>query len=295
MIAKDCPVCGTEMDEEHMKCLAKNKENKAIGESVKIEGQKIEFKLNDLSATIKSTELESKLNTDEIEKLEQELKSINLELNSELLPLQQNFQSQITQLINYNKSEQQILTAKDDITTLHLEKESLDKELHSKAKHEEAKVDLEYSVLKSFAEHAEKFLKAWKFPNLTTVEFNNTHSIFDLTISGRGRNSHGKGVRAISYSAFILGLLDYCILKSKPHSGFVILDSPLTTYHNNQKRENGDEVNSDMQESFFNDLSNIKNDRQIIILDNKVPSNEIISKFNYIQFSSNSIRKGFFN
>src|SRR5690606_14910697 len=144
----------------------------------------------------------------------------------------------------------------------------------------------------TFAEHTEKYLKAWKFPGLTTVEFNSSHRVFDLTISGRGRNSHGKGVRAISYSAFTFGLLDYCIEKSKPHSGFIVLDSPLTTYHNNQKRETDDEVNSDMQESFFKSLTGIKDDRQIIILDNKVPPSEIIHKFNYIQFSKDGFRTG---
>lgn len=294
LITKDCPVCGTQMDEEHLKCLAKNKENKAIGESVKIEGKKIELKLKDLNTTIKTTEIDVKLNYLEIENMEIELKAINSELNSELIPLQEIFQSQISQLINYNKTEQEILSAKDDITKLHIEKEFLEKELKSKSKPEVANVDLEYTILKTFAEHTEKYLKAWKFPGLTTVEFNSSHRVFDLTISGRGRNSHGKGVRAISYSAFTFGLLDYCIEKSKPHSGFIILDSPLTTYHNNQKRETDDEINSDMQESFFKSLTDIKDDRQIIILDNKVPPSQIIHKFNYIQFSKDGFRTGFF-
>lgn len=295
LITKDCPVCGTQMDEEHLKCLAKNKENKAIGESVKIEGQKIELKLKDLNTTIKATELDVKHNVLEIEKLDRELKAINSELNSELLPLQQNFQSQISQLINYNKTEQEILSAKDDITKLHLEKEILDKELKSKSKPEEAKVDLEYTILKAFAEHTENYLKAWKFPGLTTVEFNSNHKVFDLTISGRGRNSHGKGVRAISYSAFTFGLLDYCIEKGKPHSGFIVLDSPLTTYHNNQKREADDEVNSDMQESFYYSLMNIEENKQVIILDNKIPPSDVIKAVNYIQFSKDGNRSGFFH
>jgi hypothetical protein len=294
LITKGCPVCGTQMDEEHLKCLAKNKENKAISESVRIEGQKIELKLRDLNATIEATEIEVKLNYREIEELDNELKAINSELNSELIPLQENFQLQISQLINYNRTEQEILSAKDDITKLHLEKEHFEKELKSKSKPEEAKVDLEYTILRTFAVHAEKYLKAWKFPGLTTVEFNSNHKVFDLTISGRGRNSHGKGVRAISYSAFTFGLLNYCIEKGRPHSGFIVLDSPLTTYHNNQKREADDEVNSDMQESFFKSLTKIKDDRQVIILDNKVPSIDIIHGVNYIQFSKDGFRTGFF-
>jgi hypothetical protein len=296
LITKDCPICGTKMDEEHLKCLAKNKENKAIGESVKIEGQKIELKLKDLEATIKTTKRDTEITTVEIEKLDSSLKGINSELHSELIPLRESFQNQIKQLIDLNKAEQEIITAKKDISNLFAENNLLVKELQSKLKPEVAKVDFEYTVLKTFSEHVEKFLSAWKFPKLTSVEFNSTHKIFDLNISGRGRNSHGKGVRAVSYSAFIIGLLDYCIEESKPHSGFIVLDSPLTTYHNNQKRETDDEVNIDMQGAFFNDLTKVKNDRQIIILDNKIPPLDVISKVNYIQFSSeaNSIRKGFF-
>ena len=228
--------------------------------------------------------------------IDEDLKSINSKLNIELLPLQKNFQSQINQLIDFNKSEQAILSAKNDITKLHLEKETLEKELQSKLKPEVANVDLEYTVLKVFSEHVEKILSAWNFPGLTSVEFDKQHRVFDLSISGRGRNSHGKGVRAISYSAFTIGLLDYCIEKSKPHSGFVVLDSPLTTYHNNQKRERDDEVSSDMQVSFFKYLIEVKEDRQLIILDNKVPPNDVISEINYIQFDNeaNSIRRGFF-
>lgn len=296
LITKDCPICGTHMDEEHLKCLATNIENKAIGESVKIEGRKIGLKLEDLNSTITTTERDKTINDVLITKMEKELDVVNKELNSELLPLQQNFQTQISQLINQNKIEQEILSAKTDITKLFLDKEGLEKELKSKSKPEEAKVDLGYTILKSFSEHVEKFLKAWKFPGLTSVEFNDKHKIFDLIISGRGRNSHGKGVRALSYSAFVFGLLDYCIAKSKPHSGIIVLDSPLTTYHNNQKREKDDEIAPDMQELFFKDLAKVKDDRQIIILDNKIPPSDVISKINYIQFSNeaNSIRKGFF-
>lgn len=292
LIAKDCPVCGTHMDAEHLECLAQNDENESISESVRIEGQKIELKLKDLSETILSTEQDSKESKQKIHQLELELSALNDELQLELLPLQENFQSEIAQLMKYNKSEQEIISAKNDITKLFLEKELLDKELESKAKPEEAKVELQYSVLKAFANHAEMFLRNWDFLGLTTVEFNSHHRVFDLNISGRARNSHGKGVRAISYSAFTFGLLDYCIEKSRPHSGFILIDSPLTTYHKNQKREEGDEVEINMQDSFFQDLKNVKSDRQIIILDNKIPPNDVISSINYIQFGG--LRKGFF-
>lgn len=294
LITKDCPICGTNMDEEHLKCLADKVENKSISESIKIESQKIEIKIKDLGETITATERDKTINEALITELENILKDINKRLNSELFPLQENFKTEISKLISYNKVEQEILNNKNDISNLYYDKEILDSELKSKLKQGEANVDLGYSVLKTFTEHVEKFLKFWNFPGLTTVEFNNNHKVFDLVISERGRNSHGKGVRALSYSAFTFGLLDYCIEKFKPHSGLIVLDSPLTTYHNNQTPQAGDEISTDMQERFFEGLKNVKDDRQIIILDNKMPSAEVISKVNLIQFSKNSIRKGFF-
>lgn len=294
LITKDCPICGTQMDEEHLKCLADKIENKNIAESIKTESQKITIKIKDLNATIETTEDDKKRNESEIAIYQNNLNRINQRLQSELLPLQENFKTQISKLLNYNRIEQEIINAKNDIFNLHNDKDNLDKELKSKLKQGEAVVDLNYLILKKFAQYVEKFLKSWNFPGLTTVEFDSQHKVFDLVISARGRNSHGKGVRALSYSAFIFGLLDYCIENLKPHSGFIILDSPLTTYHNNQIPQTGDEISSDMQERFFQDLTKVKDDRQIIILDNKTPSKEISSKFNLIQFSKDGVRKGFF-
>ncbi len=296
LITTDCPVCGTIMDENHLKCFVDNIENKEIGTSIKIERKKIELKLIDLEATILSTETITNENDTLIDEKQKKFNSLVEELNNVLLPLRKNFQSQVTQLINYTTIEKDIDSAKKDIESLFGDRSKLQKELQSKTKKEVAKVDLDYSILQLFCKYVEKLLTSWRFPGLTSVEFNDKHSIFDLIISLSGRNIHGKGVRALSYSAFTFGLLDYCISESKPHSGFIVIDSPLTTYHNNQPRENGDEIDPDMQVSFFENLAKVTNDRQVIILDNKIPPSDIISKINYIKFSNepNSIRRGFF-
>lgn len=125
------------------------------------------------------------------------------------------------------------------------------------------------------------------------------HKVYDITISNRRRNSHGKGIRSLSYAAFTIGLLDYCINKGNPHPGIVVSDSPLTTYHNNKEQQimgNEDEASEDRQNAFYKYVSAIPTNRQIIILDNKIPNADIIEKVNYVQFSSDadSIRKGFF-
>lgn len=158
-----------------MKCLADNIENKSIGESIKIESQKIELKIKDLGETIFTTEKDIKINNDLILKNQEILSNLNDKLNSELLPLQENFKIEIDKLISYNNIEQEILNIKNDISSLTNDKDLLNKDLESKSKQGEANFDLEYSILKSFTNHVEKFLKYWNFPGLTNVEFNSQH------------------------------------------------------------------------------------------------------------------------
>ena len=78
-----------------------------------------------------------------------------------------------------------------------------------------------------------------------------------------------------------------------PHPGFVVLDSPLTTYKGKKSQE---DVNGDIQDAFFSDLASLVNNMQIIILDNKEPSSEVKEKINFEEFTKdeNNGRYGFF-
>jgi hypothetical protein len=49
----------------------------------------------------------------------------------------------------------------------------------------------------------------------------------DVTIGARQRGDQGKGLRAITCSAFLLALLNRCLSKARPHLGLLVLDSPL--------------------------------------------------------------------
>lgn len=296
LIDKDCPLCGTIMTEEHLSCLS----NSVDIDSIRIEGRKIELKIQDLISTISSSESEITILNKDIEIFESKLKEIETSIESELKPLRQNFQEELKSLLQLKKAEQEISIKKDDIASYSTEKTRLEFELKNKPKSETSNINIEYEALHSFCKTVEVILEAWKYPNLTTVEFDSNHKVYDITISSRKRNSHGKGVRALSYAAFTIGLLDFCISTDKPHSGVIVLDSPLTTYHKNKGQEqhvvDKDEASKDMQDAFYNYLSNIPTDRQIIILDNKIPTEDIIGKVNYIQFSDepNSSRSGFF-
>ncbi len=79
-----------------------------------------------------------------------------------------------------------------------------------------------------FSREVEALLKAWHFPDLVRVSFSESDQ--DVVISGRARRSHGKGVRAITRSAFNLALLRLCIEDQRPFPNFVLIDSPLLVY-----------------------------------------------------------------
>jgi len=78
------------------------------------------------------------------------------------------------------------------------------------------------------------------------------------------------------------------------HPGFVVLDSPLTTYKEKDKKDGVDEtITKGTKEKFYEMLAEQKNG-QIIIFDNEEPSSTVKKKINYLHFSGDSSvgRKG---
>lgn len=134
-----------------------------------------------------------------------------------------------------------------------------------------------------------RLLSAWRYPDLTSVQFD--ADAMDLVISGRPRQDQGKGVRAILYSAFVVGLMRRCQAEDRPHPGFVVLDSPLTTYKGPALPEarGPEDVPVDMETAFFLDLAGSTRDgasaEQVIVFDNKEPPAELRARINYVQFT----------
>lgn len=153
---------------------------------------------------------------------------------------------------------------------------------------------LDKTAVRSFCDVVKDTLVSWNYPDVQVVEFD--ESKMDIVISGRPRRSHGKGIRALTYSAFTIGLMRYCKLNNLPHTNMIVLDSPLTTFKEKTRDSVNEDVSGVIHAAFFDDLALTPNDEQIIILENKIPSPEIISKVNFIEFvgRTGSGRKGFF-
>ena len=128
----------------------------------------------------------------------------------------------------------------------------------------------------------EGLLRAWHYPGLTRVVFSDAEH--DLVISGRPRASHGKGIRAVSHAAFIIGLLHYCVDKGHPHPNTVVLDSPLVAYREPDVPP-GEQLGPEVKTSFYTSLAAGIAGGQVIVLENEDPPAGVVSGINHIQFT----------
>ncbi len=129
-------------------------------------------------------------------------------------------------------------------------------------------------LMEEFCNLIQGLLEDWNFIDIScenTVFFNKKDN--DVIVNSKTKASYGKGARAIINSSFIIAILLYCKQKGLPHPGFVVLDSPLTTYKEKDKRNNekNEEVSKSVKNSFFNNLAKCSTDCQIIVFDNETP------------------------
>jgi hypothetical protein len=135
-----------------------------------------------------------------------------------------------------------------------------------------------------FAEEIENTLKAWDFPEAGRVAWEETRT--DVLIGTRRRGEQGKGLRAITFSAFVLTLMKRCIEKSRPHLGVVVLDSPLLAYWKPEGRAD-DLRGTKVDECFYRWMQSLPKTSQVIIIENRPLPDWVDSVAHVIHFTKN--------
>ncbi|PFV28043.1 hypothetical protein COK99_22005 [Bacillus thuringiensis] len=288
-----CPLCHKVLDssgdqiihEEHFP----HEEIKA--QAISIEINKIRNHMRDLESTIfNMTEEQNSLESTK-DTLVKKYEQISKEIDDELQPTFKKITNDLHRILETQRKINELDFLNRNLIHLKTEKDKISSNATNNTK---STADIEYISNYSidFCKEIEGILKSWKFPISDNVKLDDNS--YDIVISGKHRKLFGKGYRAITYSAFILGLMEYCIKKELPHTGMIILDSPLTTYKE-EDSEVGEEdkVPEEIQNNFYNNLSKVK--QQVIIFENKKPSQEVIKKINFIEFTrnENSGRYGF--
>lgn len=277
----NCPLCG---------CATEKKEivnYKTVEQAVNYERNKILSNLNDLNKSIEDVISDVDLLKKEItaidDKINEQLDNYKLNVEPELIKNEAIIAKYIdTQILIKNKenNEQLIEKFKYDIKNIKniiiSEDEKANKltlkDILSSEETTNKILLLEKEIQSLIKEWEIEFDKDSKLQNELIVEFDT--DICDIKVNGRPRSSFGQGVRAILYTAFLVGFLKYCIKNDLQHPGFTVIDSPLTTYkkHKNQNNKNED-LKKETHQLFYESLSKLNN-AQIIIIENsdKYPS-----------------------
>ena len=180
----------------------------------------------------------------------------------------------------------------EEISELKAKQASLKVSLNEKKQPGVALKKLGVSDVDEFCEVVQGLLTDWKYQNLGRVVWDNTQK--DFVIGRQSRASLGKGYRALTHAAFSIGLMKFCAEKGLPHTGIVLLDTPL-----NPLREADDpagKISNEMKNAFYRALAKNSFGGQIIVLENYEPPKELQEKINYQHFTGKkgADRYGFF-
>ena len=278
-----CPICHTSMQSP--------KENKEIYFiAIDKEKAKLNAHLIDLQGTIDDFEKESYEIEGGIAKQQENIKSIESKLEnqtgqiSKALIEHERYQKIRDKAISIQNGKKKLYDTQSRIQELN---ERID---NTKATSNKAEVKkLSDELMEEFCKLIQGLLESWNFIDIScenAVCFNKKDN--DVIVNSKTKSSYGKGARAIINSSFIIAILLYCKQNGLPHPGFVVLDSPLTTYkekdkHNNEKNE---EVSKSVKDSFFINLAKCSTDFQIIIFDNETPPEDLCG-ITYHHFTGN--------
>ncbi len=288
----NCPLCGSSVDAHLMAaiCSEQNVQSVDIAEACRLEAAKIRTLQADLAVTIQSLRSERDELSNYIESQNAEITKLDDLLAGFLRPKEIAERSQLDKLIASRGRLSDLESANNQLILLRRARAELDNPVRPKVEKTVSR-GLDTVALRELSDVVENILRDWKFTDAGIVEFNEQR--MDILVGGKPRQSNGKGVRALMHSAFAIALMRYCKTKNLPHPGWVLLDSPLTSFREGSAEDADEELSGEIQHAFFRSLSDIPRDEQIIVLENKEPPSNLRSKMNYISFGGIG-RRGFF-
>ena len=290
MPVERCPVCGA-LPEHHRDDHRQDVPPEELAISCATEALKIRALIEDLSETSRSNDIQIKAKTEYTQRIHAELIAANNTIKDELQPRFQTVTTRIRELTDRQLVFLRALYLYESVGSFRTQLELLAEEKPQKPD-KDAFTNRSASEAEEFCKEVEAVLREWKFPDLDRVTFSKSND--DIIISGRERDSHGKGVRAITHTAFNLGLLMFCRNRSMPHPGLLIVDSPLVVYRqaddpNSDPEDEG--FSTDVKEAFYRSLS-AAGGIQVIVCENDDPPADLSA--NIIHFTkTNEGRYGF--
>jgi DNA repair exonuclease SbcCD ATPase subunit len=292
-----CPICGSPFTEDEH---THTKEMENFTEALQVEAGKINSKIVDLQDAIDRREItlaDSKADLQDLMVEEQSVEQSRSGLASKVASLRGRMQ----ELFALGKIDNQLEFIISTIDELGKEKSIFSELLKTKKSTTAGTSIVPESMLKGLLKRIQDRLKTWNYEENPQVTFDSKTTVFDIIVSGKSRQSNGKGIRGLLYAACVLGLSDYCMEKGINNPNLVLLDSPLTALKGKGEvrdevdNKGGNKVSDTVKRFFFKDLAKTSDRRQIIIFDNEIPKAPEKDLMNVIIFTGDGTigRSGF--
>jgi hypothetical protein len=262
-----CPLCGA-APEHHQADAECDGDIDAVVGAARKEIAKIEVLRHELDTTVRNLQREGASFDRRMPAVVEELTDISDSVDGLISPRLSKLRASYAELADKRGEVREALALYTTVRDMERRRVELERSADAEKANSFASADLPTAVADSFAQTVQSLLKAWHFPEGGRVFFD--PKARDLVISGKSRSAFGKGLRAITYAAFTLALLVFCRARHIPHTGFVVLDSPLLAY----REPDGDEDDlqgTDLQEQFYLYLQGLSADMQVIIVENTDP------------------------
>ena len=278
-----CPLCGA-APAHHRADAECNGDTDAVVQAARMEIAKIEVLRAELAATVRNLERESVSFDRRLPSVVQELGSISDAVEELIAPRLSTLRKSYSDFADKRAEVREALALYATVQDMERRRADLEKGAEGEKAGALANTDLPTTVTHSFAKTVENILTGWHFPEAGDVYFDSKTR--DLVIAGKSRSAFGKGLRAITHAAFTLGLLAFCRARQTPHTGFVVLDSPLLAYREPDGTED-DLTGTDLQEQFYAYLEALPIDTQVIVVENTDPPDAIMKREQSLMFGKN--------
>jgi hypothetical protein len=266
-----CPLCGAEPAHQHRSVDCEGNTDQVVM-AAEAELSKIATLQEDLAKTVHQLSTESRSLQRRLPKLEQDVFEVSTKIEQELAPNLRAMRTTYTELADKRAEIREALGLYQTLKDLEDRRTILELEEAGAAGGNNPDANLPAASLDKFSVVVQHILQSWHFPNAERVFFD--QKARDLVINGKKRTSFGKGLRAITQSAFTIGLLRYCKEQDTPHPGFALLDSPLLSYKEPDGADD-DLRHTDLKMRFYEYLKQVSSDQQVIIIENTDPPDDV--------------------
>lgn len=265
-----CPLCGAAPDHQQIE-VGCDGDISAVVEAARQEITKIMVLRNELGTTVQELEREISGFGRRLPAIATELETISQSVESLISPRLSKLRASYAELADKRGEIREALGLFDTVQDLERRRLALER-IETEKTGTSGNADIPTTVAYDFAQTIKAILEEWHFPDAGDVHFD--PKARDIVISGKSRSAFGKGLRAITHAAFTLGLMVFCRARQTPHTGVVVLDSPLLAYREPEGDED-DLQGTDLQEQFYAYLQTLSDDTQVIIIENSDPPDAV--------------------